>query len=37
MKITGKGVICAVWPDEHMPTDDFGNVADIIVDGGKQV
>lgn len=25
----GKGVICAIWPKEWMPTDDFGNVADI--------
>lgn len=29
----GKGVICAVWPDEHMPVDDFGKRADMIVDG----
>lgn len=29
----GKGVICAVIEDEDMPTDELGNVADIITDG----
>lgn len=28
----GKGVICSVLPDSHMPVDKEGNVADIIID-----
>lgn len=40
-KITGihgdKGVICAVWDDEDMPTDKHGTVADIIKDGDSTV
>lgn len=27
----GKGVISHVWPDEYMPRDKFGNVADLIL------
>lgn len=27
----GKGVISHVWPDEYMPRDEYGNVADIII------
>lgn len=30
-----KGVSVAVWPDECMPKDDFGNVADVIIFGGS--
>ena len=26
----GKGVICAIWPDSHMPVDKDGNVADVL-------
>lgn len=29
----GKGVICAVWPDEDMPLDADGNRAELIMDG----
>ena len=32
MNITGKGVICAIWDDERMPTDMFGNRAEVIFD-----
>lgn len=32
----GKGVICAVWPDENMPIDDHGNRAELVIDGGEQ-
>lgn len=36
-KVTGchgdKGVIVQVWPDEDMPRDAYGNVADMIMDG----
>ncbi len=28
----GKTVIVAVWPDEDMPIDEFGNRADIVMD-----
>lgn len=28
----GKGVICAIWPDEDMPVDAIGNRADMIMD-----
>lgn len=27
----GKGVISHVWPDEYMPRDEYGNVADLII------
>ena len=27
----GKGVVSHIWPDEYMPRDEFGNVADIIL------
>ena len=27
----GKGVVSAIWEDENMPVDDFGNRADIIM------
>ena len=37
MNVTGKGVICAVWPESHMPVDDFGNRAEIIVDGASSL
>lgn len=33
----GKGVVVDVWPDEMMPVDADGNVADIIMDGGSIV
>lgn len=28
----GKGVICEIWPDEHMPVDAHGNRAEAIMD-----
>lgn len=28
----GKGVCCGIWPDWRMPTNKFGEVAEIIVD-----
>lgn len=33
----GKGVICAVWPDEDMPVDIFGTRAEVIMDGNSIV
>ena len=33
---TGKGVICAIWPDENMPRNQQGEVADVIVDACKR-
>ena len=30
----GKGVVSCIWPKENMPRDEYGNVADIVVDGG---
>lgn len=32
-----KGVVCAVWPDSHMPCDEYGNVADIITGGPASI
>lgn len=36
-KVTGchgdKGVICGKWPKANMPRDEFGNVADMVMDG----
>ena len=32
----GKGIVVDVRPDEHMPVDDQGNRADIIVDAGSR-
>lgn len=38
-KLTGrygnKGVIASIVPDEHMPVDDYGNRADIIISGAS--
>ena len=36
MKIT-KGVECEIVPDEEMPTDDFGNVSDVVVYGRSAI
>lgn len=33
----GKGVICKIMPDEDMPTDEYGNRADVIVDQGSTI
>lgn len=27
----GKGVCCAIWPDDRMPVDEYGNRADVIL------
>ena len=36
-KVTGchgdKGVICGKWPKANMPRDEYGNVADMVMDG----
>lgn len=31
----GKGTISSIWPDQNMPRDIYGNVADIIADEGS--
>lgn len=40
-KVTGlhgdKGVICDIWEDEDMPVDQWGNVADLIMDGDSTI
>jgi len=33
----GKGVECVILPDDQMPTDDFGNVADVCVYGRSAI
>jgi hypothetical protein len=33
----GKGVICSILPDDHMPVDAAGNRADVIVDQGSTI
>ena len=33
----GKGVECSIVPDSHMPTDQFGNVADVVVYGRSAI
>lgn len=33
----GKGVICTVVDDEHMPRDADGNVADVVMDGNSTI
>jgi hypothetical protein len=33
----GKGVICSILPDDHMPVDEAGNRADVIVDQGSTI
>lgn len=29
----GKGVVCSIWPDEWMPVDQWGNRAEVVMDG----
>lgn len=29
----GKGVVCSIWPDEWMPVDQWGNRAELVMDG----
>jgi hypothetical protein len=33
----GKGIICSVWDDEDMPVDQWGNRAELIMDGVSTV
>lgn len=32
-----KGVVVSIWPDENMPTDSRGLVADVIMDGAAKI
>lgn len=32
-----KGIVISVWEDEHMPTNDIGEVTDVIMDGGAKI
>lgn len=32
-----KGIVISVWPDENMPTNEIGEVTDVIMDGGAKI
>lgn len=36
-KAAAKGVVCLILPDSHMPTDENGNVADVISDPNSTI